>query len=471
MGRKLTYLYNKETQHSNMKQSMTIGSEWKHILLFSLPIMAGNLLQQLYNTVDGIVVGNYVSQDALAAVGTCATLSMLFLAIAVGLSTGIGIMVAQYFGGGRINDLRRSVSTAIILNVACGTVFTVAGWFGAKLILSRLLGIDDPAILEMATSYFSIYCLGLIFQFVYNIVAAVLRAIGDSRATLYFLCVTAVINLILDLIFVIIFHWSVAGAAIATVIAQAICALVSIIYMFKKHDIFRFGRGEFVFDGEKCVTCLRLGIPGIIQHCVISFGHIFIQRLVNSFGPVSMAAYTVGNRMENYVLVPIFGLNAGVSTFAGQNMGAGKLDRIRKGLKATIVMSMIACIVVSILTYIFAAPLSSLFGVTGETELRAVEQIRFMAMIFVLFAFYMPFSGTLQGSGDVIFATACSLVTLATRVALAYALNYFLDVGYSSAWKAMPFGWALAIVMCLTRFFRGRWKEKGLVKHSEEETT
>jgi len=443
---------------------MTTGSEWKHVVLFSLPIMAGNLLQQLYNTVDGIVVGNFVSEDALAAVGTCATLSMLFLAVAMGMSNGAGIMVSQFFGARRIGELRKSVSTAILLNAGLGVAMTLLGVLGARLLLGGLLGVKDPAILDMAVTYFVLYSAGLIFQFVYNIIAAVLRAVGDSRATLYFLCVAAVLNLILDLVFVIVFHWGVAGAAIATSVSQLICAAVSAVYMVKKHELFRFGRGEFVFDSAKCATCLRLGVPTTLQQCVVGFGHVFIQRLVNGFGAVSMAAFTVGNRLENYVLIPIFGLNIGLSTFTGQNVGAGRFERVSRGLKRVVLISVVTCAAISALTYVFAEPLAALFGVSGETEARAVEQMRYMCLFLPMFALYMPASGMLQGAGDVVFSSLCTIATLVVRVAAAYLLHGVFHWGYAVAWQTMPLGWVAALIIAYSRFFSGKWKTKGIVK-------
>lgn len=452
-----------------MRNDMTTGCEWKQILLFSFPIMAGSLLQQLYNTVDGIVVGNYVSENALAAVGTCASMTMVFLAIAMGMSSGAGIMVAQYFGAGQLSDLRRSVSTTIILNTFFGVVLSFIGWFAAEWFLSSILGISDPEILEMAAIYFKIYALGLIFQFVYNIIASILRAVGDSKATLYFLCVAAVMNLVLDLVFVIVFHWGVAGAAIATVISQAACAIVSWIYMVKKHTIFRFAKGEFAFDRAKCLTCLRLGIPTTLQHCVVSFSHVFIQRLVNSFGSVSMAAFTVGNRVENYVLIPIFGFNTGLATFTGQNVGAGKPERVRRGLRGILIISAITCIAISALTYIFAGPLTALFGVSGDAMARAVEQIRYISIFFVIFAIYMPTNGLLQGAGDVVFATIVTLSTILVRVFAAYTLLYAFNWGYGVAWQTMPMGWSVALVLVMYRFFSGKWQAKSLINKTAGE--
>ena len=232
-----------------MAKNMTQGTPWKLILLFSLPIMLGNLLQQLYNTVDSVIVGQFISTEALGAVGTCGPLTVLLLAFAIGLSTGASILIAQLFGAGRLEEMRKSVSTALILLAAVGVGISVLGFFTAKPLLRYALGVPE-SVLGLATLYMRIYAAGLFFQFLYNIVAAILRAVGDSRATLYFLLISSIINIVLDLVLILVFHLGVAGAAIATVFAQFCSAVASFVYMFGKYEMLRFQAGEFRFVGS-----------------------------------------------------------------------------------------------------------------------------------------------------------------------------------------------------------------------------
>lgn len=281
-------------------------------------------MQQLYNTVDGIVVGQFVSDAALAAVGNCASLTFVFLAVSFGLANGVSIVISQLFGARRTEDMRSAASTALILLVGTGVAASIIGMVLSRAFLHGMLGIPEGEVLSLSISYFTIYAGGLVFQFAYNAVAAVLRAVGDSKATLYFLCVTAVLNAILDLTFVLVFHWGVAGTAIATVLAQVICTAFSYVYMTRHYPVFRYKRGEFVFQWDKCALCLKLGIPTMLQQSVVAFGGVFMQRLVNHFGNALMSAFTVGNRVENYIFVPIMALNNGMATFTGQNMGAGR---------------------------------------------------------------------------------------------------------------------------------------------------
>lgn len=425
--------------------------------------MGGQLLQQLYNTVDGIIVGNYVGEEALAAVGSCAVIAFVFLAIAMGLSNGASVMIAQLFGAGRTQELKRAASTAFILLASIGVVLSVFGAVFARVLTGGLLSITDPKTLEMSVSYLAIYSAGLVFQFIYNSIAAVLRAVGDSRATLYFLLVCTILNLGLDLLFVAGFGWGVAGAAIATVLSQLVCVIVSVIYLLKKHDIFKLSRESIVFDKELCALCLKLGIPTAVQQFTVSFGMVFVQRLINSFGTETMAAFTVGTRIDNYVFAPVFGFQMGMSAFTGQNVGSRQLDRVKRGMRSTIVMSVSVSVVVSALIYIFASPIATLFGVEGRSLAISVELMRFMTLFFWMFAWYQVIVGVLQGSGDVIVATASTICAHITRVILAYILVYAFSFNYSAVWIAMPVGWGIAIIISGSRYLSGAWKRKGIV--------
>ncbi len=445
-----------------MTKKMTEGTEWKLILLFALPIMAGQLLQQLYNTVDGIVVGNYVSSDALAAVGSCSSLAFAFVALAMGMSNGCGVVVAQLFGARRHEEMRRTVSTTLILLFVLGVVFTALGIAGAAFIMDKALGITDAEIYAQSVSYFRIYSSGLLFQFIYNAVAGILRSVGDSKATLYFLLVSTVMNTVLDLLFVAVLGWGVAGAAIATVMAQIACAVVSFVYMFKRYEQFRFKLSELVFDKDKFRLCVKMGIPTTIQQLVVSCGHLMLQRLVNSFGSVTMAAYTVGTRVDHYVSVPSMGFFTGMAAFAGQNTGAGKPERIKRGLKSVLIMNVALVSVLCVLINVFAEPVCRLFGVEGEILSQAVEFLRFISIIYPIFAIYIPFNGTFQGCGVPLYALAAATLALLGRVIGAYTMAYVFDAGYASCWEATLVGWILALVFALVQFKRGKWQNRGV---------
>lgn len=448
---------------------MTKGPEWRCILLFALPIMLGQLLQQLYSTVDGIIVGNYVSSDALAAVGSCSTLVMVFIALSVGMSNGCCIVVSQLFGANRPEEMRETASTALILLFGMGAFFTVLPIVTARFATVYVLDIKDAGIADMAVAYIRFYSLGMIFQFLYNAVAAILRSVGDSRAVLYFLLVSTVVNTILDLIFVAWLGWGVAGAAAATTIAQIACCAVSLAYMFRRYPVFRFRPKELTFKRDKLRLCLKMGIPTTIQHLIISCGNLCLQRLVNSFGSSTMAAYTVGSRYDQYASVPSMGMFQAMASFAGQNTGAGRYDRVKRGILSAVAMNLAIVAFICLALYVLASPLAVLFGVKGESLERSVEFLHFMAFCYPIFALYIPFNGMYQGCGAAVASAISSLLALSARVCGSYLMVYLLHMGYAACWQSCAVGWSASCIWVFCYFLSGRWKTKSLVKKAVRE--
>ncbi len=445
-----------------MTRDMTRGRVGGQIFLFTLPIMAGNFLQQLYNTVDGIVVGNYIdSPYALAAVGTCASLTMVYIALAIGLGIGCGVLVSQLFGAGDKVGVRKAVATALFLMTGVGLLLTVVGVTCSGPLLRWVLAVDENA-LPLARLYLSVYSIGLVFQFIYNAAAALLRAVGDSRAMLLFLLVSSVLNIALDFLFVLGFHRGVGGIAAATVLSQLVSAVIAMIYLLRGPLAPR--REEWRFDRGMCRTMAKLSVPAIFQHLAVSLGNVALQRLVNAFGTVSMEGYTAASRLLNFVFVPVMGFNAGMSSFTGQNIGAERLDRVYKGFRHTLFMTLIATGALVAVIYIFSTPLVALFGCTGEALARGVMQMRFLAPFFLLFSVHMVCSGLLQGSGDVTVASAATICALLVRILVGYGMFWFTDIGYSLIWKCIPFSWCMSLAITLPRFLSGRWKTKSVVR-------
>ena len=443
---------------------MTEGTEWKHLLKFALPLMAGNALQQLYNTVDGIVVGNFVGDTALAAVGACAPLTMLFIALAIGMSNGSAVVVGQYYGAGKLDELRRTVSTSTILLLILGAVLSVVGVIVARPMLSGVMKVSELYI-DYAVDYFAIYAMGLIFQFAYNIFAAVLRALGDSKATLYFLIISSVTNTVLDLLFVVVFRWEVAGAAIATVISQALSAVCAVVYMVKKYEILRFKKGEFRFHKASAALTMRIAIPSTLTQAVVSCGNLALQRIINDFGavyPGLMSGNTAGTRLESFIMIPIFGFNTAQASFASQNVGAGKLDRVRKGRNAGLVMGMLCCAAISAVAFAFRTPLVSLFGVSAEGLAYGVLHLTILCPSMLLFCLHMTTSGIMHGAGDAKFGAFMTLSSFLVRLAAAYILAYATPLEYLAVWISTPIGWLYNLALCWGRYYSGAWKKKGI---------
>lgn len=445
---------------------MTQGTEWKQLLLFSLPLMVGNILQQLYNTVDGIIVGNFVSEDALAAVGTCAPLTMLFVALAIGMSNGSAIVVAQLFGAKRYEDMRRAVSTSMIILIGMGLLLSVVGVSASRPLLVYGLNVNR-LYLDYAVSYFSIYACGLVFQFTYNICSAILRSLGDSKATLYFLLVSSVTNILLDMLFVIAFRWGVTGAAIATVISQALSAVVALVYMLRRHEVLRFHAGEFRFHPASALQSMRMAVPTTLLQCVVSCGNIVVQRLINSFDvtyPSLATGVVAGMRLESFILIPLLGLNISVATFTGQNIGAGKPERVKRGRNAALVMAVLVTLVIGSVTFLLRDKLLLLFGLGPQALGYGSLYLAVLCPSLLLFALHISTAGVMQGAGDVMFNTFVTLSSFLFRITLAYLLAYYTPLAFRSVWFTLPIAWLYNVAMSWGRFYSGKWKTKALVK-------
>ena len=447
-----------------MAKDMTTGREWKLILSFTLPLIGGNLLQQIYSLADSLIVGNFAGQNALASVGTSFPVTFLLLALAMGMTNGVGIMAAQYFGAKNAELFRKNLSTGCYTLLTAGIVITALGIVLSRVIIGGLLRADE-AILEDAVVYLRIYCVGLIFQFAYNMFAAILRSIGDSRATMRILLVSTVLNIILDLIFVRL--WAVAGVAWATVIAQAVSAVLAGVYVFRRVELARFGPGEFVFDKTLFLTSLRLGIPTSIQQCSVGLGMMLMQRLINSFGVDTTSAVTAAGKLESFAMVPIMMFYMGLSNFTGQNMGAGKMDRIKRGYHQSLVMAMITCVII-VLLLVFVGPYAiRLYHMNETATAIGIDYLKTMAWFFLIFCVMYVTNGVLQGSGDVMFPTLGSVTSLTVRVIVANIMATFPAIGYRSVYWSIPVGWVLGTSIVFIRYLSGKWKEKGVIKQQQ----
>lgn len=458
-----------------MKKDMTRGNEWKLILLFALPIMAANLLQQLYNTVDNVIVGNFAEAafpGSFAAVATSAPLTMLFLAFSMGLGTGSSVVCAQLFGARREKDLSVAVDTAMIMMGCVGILMMIVGWTLTPVLFRSVLRVSDTEILRLATSYMRIYCLGLPFQFLYNSMASALRGVGDSKASLLFLLTTSIANVLLDLWFVIGFKWGVQGAAVATVISQAICAAVAYMYLRRKFPV---RKGEAHFEKKLCSSIVKIGLPTAIQMSIVSFGNVAMMRLVHYFAATNAAgnaivdAFGASTRIDNFANVPVMGLQSALSSFTGQNIAAGREDRVKRGYYMTLATSACIAVLFCIVLYNFAAPVLKVFGLTGTAISIGTEQITYFAKVFWIFALYSVLGGVLQGSGDTVIQSGATLLALTIRVSLAYLGVYvFSWFGYEASWVTVPFAWAAAIIVLNVRFYTGGWKKKAIARRAPE---
>lgn len=446
-----------------MTLDLTQGTPWKGALRFALPLLLGNLLQQLYNTADTIIVGNYVSDHALSAVGSCTSLTMLFTALALGFSIGAGVLAAQYFGAQKLGEVRRYAATSVVLFLALGAVMSVLGAVLARPLLAGLLQ-TPAALLEMAVTYFMIYAAGLIFQFGYNIAAALLRAIGDSKATLYFLLASSLLNVVLDLLLVAVVKMGVAGAAIATVFSQLLSCVLSFWYMHRKYEFLRFSVRQLRFEPALAGRVLAVGAPMAVQQSVVSCGFMFMQRLVNACGEDMVASFTVGSRIENYLILPTLSFQSTMATYTGQNIGARQPERVSRGLRQVIGLAICITLPLSAAAYFLAPQIISLFAISGQAAAYCAQHLHLAACAVLVFAVYFPCNGLLQGAGEGLYATACAALALGVRVALAYLLIKTALFGVAAIWWSQLLAWVVTLVFCYCHYFRGTWKTRSLVR-------
>ena len=438
-------------------RSMTSGAPWKHVLRFALPVLAGSLLQQLYSTVDAIVVGNFSGEAALSAVGTTGSFAFLFLAVAMGFSAGNGVVVAQYYGAGDEKEVRTNASTGILFLMVLGAAAAVIGLLVARPAYVHLVNVPEDY-LELTLLYFRIYAVGLIFQFGYNIFSSILRAVGDSAATLYFLLIASVLNVVLDLVFVAGLKWGVAGAAIATDISQAASFIAAYVYMTRKYPVFRFALSEYRWDGRRIGKTVRIGFPIALQMVIVSMGLTLIQRVVNGFGQAMTASFTVGQRMEMYLNLPCNAFQTTMATYAGQNIGAGKMDRVKLGVRQTMLISLLMTVCISAVVWLLSGHIISLFGLSDKAAAYCLEHLHTVAFINIILSMYIPLFGVFQGANHSGFPTIVACCALTIRVIVTYVFRYSPLFGYSIIWWNGLFGFGVGCTISWLYYLSGKWQ-------------
>lgn len=444
---------------------MTSGVPWKHTLRFSLPVLAGALLQQLYNTVDTIVVGNFSGESSLAAVGTTGNFAFFFLAVALGISAGNGIAVAQNYGAKDEALMRRNASTGILLLLSLGVVLSVVAIAVSRVSFVRLVAVPEE-ILPETLLYFRIFSAGLVFQFGYNAVASILRAVGDSKATLYFLLVASVLNVALDLLLVAVLQMGVAGAAVATVVSQAASLAAAFAYMQRRYPVFRFGLFGYSWDFALAQRTVALGLPIMLQLVVVSCGLTFIQRAVNGFGASMTAAFAVGQRVEMYMSLPCNAFQTTLATYTGQNVGAQKMFRVRIGAQQTVLMSVLMTLCISVLVFLFSGPIVALFGLSNTAAEYGVSFIRAIAIINIVLSLYIPLFGVFQGTGHGDAAMIVAICALSMRVAATYLFKDGSLFGHTIVWWNGIFGFSAGLVVTWAYYLSGKWKKMKILKRS-----
>lgn len=451
-----------QTRKEKKAVDFTTGSIMKQIIIFGLPILLGSIFQQMYNIVDSIVVGNYVGTEALASVGSASTIAHCLVMAATGLTMGASVVLAQLIGAKRFGDIKKAISTTLFFALGVAIVFSVLGVTLADQIM-HWVKVPDELIYESAM-YLRIYTGGTIFLMLYNFYSSILRALGDSVTPLIFLIVATVLNIGGDLFFVLVLHMGVAGVAIATVGAQAVSVILCAIYCSKKVNYFRFEKGEFRFYREMFGDIVRLSVPSALQMSIASLGFIFVQGLINSFGTVHIAAYTATQKLEGLAHLPMECFAMSLAVFVGQNIGAGNLKRVKKGLvQVTLVLCAIS-VVIAAAIYLIGPQMISLFTGDGATEViqAGAAFMRIWAPATVIFSFMNCFNSVLRGAGDSVFVMIASFADLGARTIMAYVIALGFGVGFYGVAYAVICGWVASCAVTVIRYATGKWKTKAI---------
>ncbi len=449
---------------------MTVGKPWLNLVQFSVPLLIGNFVQQLYNTVDSIVVGKYVGDNALAAVGASGPLLNLLLVLFMGIATGAGILVSQYFGAREKELLSHTVGTTLTLTLIATGIIMVIG----PLLTPPLMSLLDtpPEIYDMACSYLTIFFLGSVGFAFYNMISGILRGLGDSFMPLVFLMLACGLNIVLDILFVAAFNWGVPGVAWATIIAQFISAVFCMMRLLRLKRLVTINRNTLRPTKILSGKVIKLGLPAGLTQAIFSMAAIIVQSLTNSFGTLVIAMNTVVMRVDGFAVMPNFTFGNAMTTYSGQNVGAGQLDRVHEGTRSAMKMGLGVSAVLVVLILLFGEGLMRMFTDTAEVVSLGVHMMRILAVGYVAMAITQILSGVMRGAGDTMTPMWISLITtVVIRVPLAYGLAYLTrsetqpQGSPDSLFISMMISWVLGAVITIFAFRFGKWRKKALLSY------
>lgn len=446
---------------------MTVGSPWKKIVLFAVPMLVGNIAQQLYNTVDSVVVGNYVGDNALAAVGSAGPILNLLIVLFVGISVGAGIMVSQYFGAREREKLSVTIGNCITLTAIATLFVMIAASLVARPLL-KLLGTPE-SIIDWCHSYLLILFIGSAGLAYYNILSGVLRGLGDSMSALVYLLVSTVLNIILDLLFVARLGMGVNGVALATVIAQFISALLCLLRLMKMKEYFDMHKTHLRIQKKYSGMIIRLGLPSGITQAILSMAMIVVQSLTNSFGEMFIAANVIVMRVDGFAMMPNFSFGTAMTTYAGQNVGARQDERVVAGAKQGTLIAVVISAVITGLILLFGKFLMGIFTKTPELVELSRDMMGILAVGYIAMAVTQSLSGVMRGAGDTMTPMWISIATtIFIRVPIAYGISYLtrtpqLPNGRQECiFISLLISWVLGALITYVFYKRGKWKEKAV---------
>lgn len=435
---------------------MTEGVIWRQILLFSIPLILGNLLQQMYNTMDSVIVGNFVGSDALAAVGASSSLLYLLIAFSTGAATGAGVVVAQLYGAGDEKKVQDAVHTALGIAVVLGLILTVVGIVVSPKLLEWMNTPED--IMDQSVEYLRIYFAGVVFNVIYNMAAGILNAVGNSKRSLLYLGIASFLNIGLDIFFIAILKMGVAGAAIATDICQLISSILILGFLVKVPDKYRVTVKKIRVHKHMAKKIIQIGLPSGIQNMVISLSNVLVQTGVNGFGTSAVAGFSAYLKVDGFNILPVMSFSMAATTFTGQNYGAGKMDRVKRGMWVTVAMSMIYTITTGFLLLTFAEPIISIF--TSDTHVIAygVLATKYFCPFYFLLGLMHSLAGTVRGTGKTIPPMVIILLALCVFriIWVQFAVPSFESI--RGIYLVYPLSWFIGAVLMSLYTWKGKWK-------------
>ena len=434
---------------------MTEGVIWKEILLFSIPLLLGNLFQQLYNAVDSVVVGNYIGAQALAAVGSSAPVINLLVSFFMGLAVGAGVIISRYFGARKKEELHIAVHTSLALTFAAGLVMTLIGVLISPYVLQWVGTPSD--VMESSVLYLRIYFLGILSVMVYNMGSGILRAVGDSRNPLYFLIVSSVTNIILDMLFVIVFHMGIAGVGWATLIAQTISAVLTMLLLMRTKEEYQVKLKHIRFHKHMLYEIVRLGLPSGLQNAIVSFSNVIVQSNINAFGSLAMAGCGSYTKIDGFAILPVMSYSMALTTFTGQNMGAKKYNRVKQGAKTGILMSVITIVCISALLLILGPNVLAIFSSDPTVINYGLYMMHVLAPGYIFLAISHAFNGIIRGAG-ITTVPMIVMVTCWCGLRMAWILTsvpLFHDIGV--VFMGWPLTWIASALWLYLYYRKGNW--------------
>lgn len=436
---------------------MTEGNIWRHLVWFALPLLIGNVFQQFYNTVDSIIVGNFVGKEALAAVGSSDPVINTIIGVFSGMATGAGVVISQYFGARNDKNVHEAVHTTILMTFILSILFTVLGVLMVPPLL-RMMGTPDD-VFDSASTYLRIYFAGVIGLMFYNMGAGILRAVGDSKRPLYFLIFSAILNVLLDLLFVVVFRAGVAGVAYATIISQALSAVLILLTLTRETAAYRIVWKEIRLNKLMLGKIFRIGLPSALQMGITSFSNVFVQSYINGFGSACMAGWSSYGKIDKFCMLPIQSISLSVTTFVGQNLGAGQLKRAKKGSSIAFFLSIAVSVLMMIPIIIFAPSLVKLFNQEPDVVGYGTLFLRILIPFYLCCCANQVYAGSLRGAGD---TKAPMLIMMGSFIVFRQVYLFIASrLTDSVTWIALgyPFGWLVCSVLIYLYYRLSHWEK------------